>query len=120
MSHLIDVVSKFMGDTTVEVEIHEYFEKDLPSYIVELLTFSSYDEIVAMLDYIEERYPFETPVWLVNLTYRLACLLAPNDADIKRRAAGYLLCVGPDWDEIAENLYKEADEIEAAAGTEDV
>ncbi len=42
MSKLIDIISKFMGDTTKEVEIHEYFAHDLPSYLVELLTFSSY------------------------------------------------------------------------------
>ncbi len=73
-----------------------------------------------MLDHIEETYWLETPVWLRNLAYRLACLLEPNNVDIKRRAAGNLFFVGPNWDEIAEKLHKEADEIEAATGIEDV
>ena len=119
MNPLIDDLSKLMIEYGKQGEEAKTFNQDILYFFIERLTFSSYDEIVAMLDYAELTHWSLTPVWLRNLAYRLACLLEPNNADIKHRAAGDLLCFGPDWDEIAAKLHQEADEIEAITGIKD-
>ncbi|WP_199247056.1 hypothetical protein [[Phormidium] sp. ETS-05] len=53
------------------------------------------------------------PVWARNLAFRLACLQAPQNHEIRRRAAADLRCFGPDWDDEAERLEREADRLEA-------
>ena len=79
---------------------------------MELLTFSSFDEIVAMLDKTMAEDWIGLPVWARNLAFRFACLLAPKNAEIRRRAAADLRCFGPDWDAEALRLEQEADSLE--------
>ena len=78
---------------------------------IETLTFSDFNEIVAMLDKALEDDWIGFPVWARNLAFRLACLLERKNAAIRRRAAADLRCFGPDWDEEADRLDREADEF---------
>jgi hypothetical protein len=75
--------------------------------IGEALTFSEYREIIAFLDEIDEKFFTETPVWIRLLAYRLACLLEPNNIEIRQRAIIGIRTFGPDWDSEAEKLEKE-------------
>ena len=52
------------------------------------------------------------PVRARNLSYRLACLQRPDDADLHREAASDLHSFGPDRDDIAEALAQQADSID--------
>jgi hypothetical protein len=79
---------------------------------VEGLTFARFDEIVSMLDAILAEDYIGFPVWARNLAFRLACLLEPNNAQIRRRAAGDLHDFGPDWELEVGRLLREADKIE--------
>jgi hypothetical protein len=79
---------------------------------VEILTFSSWSDIIHMFDTVPERDIIELPVWARNLAFRLACLQQPNNPEILRRAANDLLLFGPDWDQIAEDLELRACAIE--------
>ena len=79
---------------------------------IEVLTFSTSDEIVDMLDKALAEDWLGFPVWARNLAFRFACLLAPKNAEILRRAAADLRCFGPDWDAEAELLEQEAYQLE--------
>ncbi len=79
---------------------------------IETLMFSDFNEIVAMLDKALADDWIGVPVWARNLAFRFACLLEPKNAEIRRRAAADLRCFGPDWDEKADRLDREADELE--------
>ncbi|MFC9287181.1 hypothetical protein [Streptomyces sp. NPDC057052] len=79
---------------------------------VEKLTFATADEILAMLrDVLAEDW-MALPPWARNLAYRLACLQRPDDPRLLREAAADLLCFGPDWDTIAQDLKRRAAELE--------
>ena len=78
---------------------------------VETLTFSSFDEIVEMLNVIDAEYWTEFPVWARNLAYRLASLLEPKNVAIKERAAIGMRSFGPDWDAEADRLEADAKKI---------
>ncbi|MCU0492729.1 MAG: hypothetical protein MUD01_14145 [Chloroflexaceae bacterium] len=80
--------------------------------LLEQLTFSGAAEIEAFLDDMQANYYDEVPVWLRNLAFRLACLLQPGNAVIRRRAANDLRAFGPDWDDIAAGLDQEAAALE--------
>ncbi|MEW1866641.1 hypothetical protein AB0420_00320 [Streptomyces caelestis] len=68
---------------------------------VEKLTFTTADEILAMLrDVLAEDWT-ALPPWARNLAYRLACLRRPGDPHLLREAAADLLSFGPDWDTFA-------------------
>lgn len=73
----------------------------------ELLAFCEYSELMAFLDEIDEKYFLETPIWIRLLVYRLACLLAPDNIEIRQRAIIGIRTFGPDWDSEAEKLEKE-------------
>lgn len=75
---------------------------------IETLTFSSFYEIVELLNEIDGTYWTEFPVWARNLTYRLASLLQPQNSTIRERAAMGLRSFGPDWDDQADQLEAEA------------
>lgn len=81
---------------------------------IEALSFSSKESIVSMLDYMQKEHWLEFPIWARVLSFRIACLLDPTDAAIRRRAAIDLLSFGPDWDEHAAALQAEADRLTAA------
>jgi hypothetical protein len=53
------------------------------------------------------------PVWTRNLAYRLLRLQRPDEPDLMRKAAYSLLCHGPDWDLIAADPTRRADELTA-------
>ncbi|MFJ9414474.1 hypothetical protein ACIRPT_09935 [Streptomyces sp. NPDC101227] len=83
-------------------------------YFVEELTFADADSILAML---HELCPHSVdgllPVWIRNLAYRLVLLQRPDEPVLVREAAESLWMHGPDWDDIAEDLRKRADALEA-------
>ncbi|MFJ6167337.1 hypothetical protein ACIQH6_19625 [Micromonospora orduensis] len=87
-------------------------EGELQSEFVEELTFSSADEIVGMLRTMLEEDWMALPPWARNLAFRLACLQRPGDAELLRVAAADLRAFGPDWNDIAEELLREAERIE--------
>jgi hypothetical protein len=79
---------------------------------IELLTFSSSEQIVEMLNSVMAEDWIGLPVWARNLSFRMACLLEPTNAQLRRRAAADLRCFGPDWDLEAERLEREAGDLE--------
>lgn len=79
---------------------------------VEVITFASADEIVAMLKVMFEEDWMGLPVWARNLAFRLACLQRPQDVDLLHAAASDLRSFGPDWDRIAEELHRRADSLD--------
>jgi hypothetical protein len=83
-------------------------------YFVEELTFADADTILAML---RELCPHvvdgQLPVWLRNLAYRLVLLQLPDEPKPMREAAENLWLHGPDWDNIAADLTRRADALEA-------
>jgi hypothetical protein len=93
-----------------------YSERVASAY-VEVVTFASADEIVAMLDVMLEEDWMGLPVWARNLAFRLACLQRPEDVELLRAAANDLHAFGPDWDAIAAELHRRADRLET--GQED-
>ncbi|WCN81768.1 hypothetical protein [Micromonospora sp. LH3U1] len=89
-----------------------YSERVASAY-VEVVTFASADEIVAMLEVMLEEDWLSLPVWARNLAFRLACLQRPEDVELLRVAASDLHAFGPDWDAIAAELHSRADRLEA-------
>lgn len=89
-----------------------YSERVASAY-VEVVTFASADEIVAMLEVMLEEEWISLPVWARNLAFRLACLQRPEDVELLRVAASDLHAFGPDWDAIAAELHSRADRLEA-------
>jgi hypothetical protein len=83
------------------------------SAFVEVVTFASADEIVGMLKVMLEEDWIGLPVWARNLAFRLACLQRPEDVELLRVAASDLHAFGPDWDNIAEDLYHRAERLAA-------
>ncbi|AJC60556.1 MULTISPECIES: hypothetical protein [Streptomyces] len=83
-------------------------------YFVEKLTFADAEEILAML---RELSPHlvdgQLPVWVRNLAYRLVLLQRPDEPVLMREAAHSLRLHGPDWDDIAADLAKRAEALEA-------
>ncbi|WP_418957422.1 hypothetical protein [Streptomyces tritici] len=83
------------------------------SGFLEQLTFAGADEIVAML---RDQAPYlvdgQMSVWARNLAYRLACLQRPDDPELLRAAGQSLYSHGPDWDDIAEELQRRADQLD--------
>jgi hypothetical protein len=77
------------------------------------VTFASAEEIMAMLKVTFEEDWIALPVWARNLAFRLACLQRPEDVELLRAAASDLHAFGPDWDSIAEDLYRRADTLTA-------
>lgn len=79
---------------------------------IEKLTFAEPDEILEMIHQVLADDWGAFPVWARNLSYRLACLLRPDDPELLREAAADLACFGPDWDHIAEELGRRAGLLE--------
>lgn len=83
-------------------------------YFVEELTFADADAILAMLRELCPQYvDGNLPVWIRNLSYRLALLQRPDEPELMREAAMVLQLFGPDWDDIAADLTKRADPLDA-------
>ncbi|MFI9362032.1 hypothetical protein ACIG5E_13365 [Kitasatospora sp. NPDC053057] len=83
-------------------------------YFTERLTFAGPDEILDMLRTLcPHLVDGHLPVWARNLAYRLLLLQRPDDPALMREAANSLYCHGPDWDDIAEDLTRRADALEA-------
>ncbi|MEU8240143.1 hypothetical protein AB0C07_18005 [Actinoplanes missouriensis] len=89
-------------------------EADAMRQYIETVTFTPADEILIVLREIATGDWMAMPPWARNLAYRLACLQRPADVSVLREAAGDLLSFGPDWDNHAHELHRQADEIEAA------
>ena len=87
--------------------------RDLEQVFVESLTFAPATEIVDMLQQMFEEEWGALPVWARNLAFRLACLQRPGDPALLRSAAYDLLAFGPDWDDVAHDLEREAEKLEA-------
>ncbi|QIQ02601.1 hypothetical protein [Streptomyces liangshanensis] len=83
-------------------------------YFVEELTFADADKILAMLRKLSPQVvDGHLPVWVRNLAYRLVLLQRPDEPALMRQAAENLWLHGPDWDNIAADLTKRADALEA-------
>ena len=85
-------------------------EREITYDFIEILTFSSKSEIREMLAFFLGKDFLGLPVWVRNLSYRLACLQDPSDKALKKAAAYDLLSFGPDWDDEANKLLNEANE----------
>jgi hypothetical protein len=88
-------------------------EAELQREFVEELTFSSAETIVGMLRTMLEEDWTALPAWARNLAFRLACLQRPDDAELLRAAAADLIAFGPDWNDIAHGLEREAERLES-------
>ncbi|GHJ47399.1 hypothetical protein Cs7R123_47410 [Catellatospora sp. TT07R-123] len=81
---------------------------------IEELTFADAESILAML---RELCPHLVdgllPVWVRNLAYRLVLLQRPDHPVLMREAAQNLWFYGPDWDDIAAELIRRADALDA-------
>ncbi|MEV4417447.1 hypothetical protein [Catellatospora sp. NPDC049609] len=83
-------------------------------YFVEELTFADADSILAMLRGLcPHLVDGLLPVWVRNLAYRLVLLQRPDNPALMREAAQNLWLHGPDWDDIAADLTRRADAMEA-------
>ena len=79
---------------------------------IEELTFAEADVILAMLHELSPNaIDGYLPVWVRNLAYRLVLLQRPDDPELLREAAQSLWMHGPDWDAIAAELQRRADEL---------
>ncbi|MEV4414856.1 hypothetical protein [Catellatospora sp. NPDC049609] len=87
------------------LEHHEHF-------FVEQLTFTDADGILAMLrELCPNLVDGFLPVWVRNLAYRLVLLQRPDEPALLREAADSLYLHGPDWDGIAADLRRRADDL---------
>jgi ABC-type uncharacterized transport system YnjBCD substrate-binding protein len=109
MDTLIDIARKMLESNSTPLE-----QMQIEHAFIESLAFSTFDEILTLLDAVDEKYWLEFPVWARLISYNLICLRAPNNPSIKRRVAAGLLSFGPDWDLEAKKLQKEADLIESS------
>ncbi|MER5645369.1 hypothetical protein [Streptosporangium sp. NPDC002524] len=83
-------------------------------YFIEELTFADADSILAMLrELCPQVVDGRLPVWVRNLSYRLVLLQRPDEPALMREAAENLWLHGPDWDDIAADLTRRADTLEA-------
>ncbi|WP_024755844.1 hypothetical protein [Streptomyces exfoliatus] len=88
------------------------------AYFIEDLTFADADAILAMLrELCPELSDGFLPVWTRNLAYRLLLLQRPGDPVLMREAAASLWLHGPDWDDVAADLERQADVLDAASRT---
>ncbi|MFF4174089.1 hypothetical protein [Streptomyces sp. NPDC001744] len=84
------------------------------NHFVEELTFAGADAILSMLrELCPNLADGRLPVWVRNLAYRLVLLQRPDEPALLREAARSLWLHGPDWDDIAAELTKRAEELEA-------
>ncbi|MFD9079807.1 hypothetical protein ACFQ7B_03715 [Streptomyces erythrochromogenes] len=83
---------------------------------IEELTFADVDAILAMLrelcPHLVDGY---LPVRIRNLAYRLVLLQRPDEPELMREAASSLYSHGPDWDDIAADLERRADALDAGS-----
>ncbi|WP_410816366.1 hypothetical protein [Micromonospora sp. 050-3] len=84
-------------------------------YLIEELTFADAESILAML---RELCPHVVdgllPIWVRNLAYRLVLLQRPDEPALLREAAQNLWLHGPDGDDIAADLTRRAEGLEAS------
>lgn len=80
--------------------------------LVERMTFATADELLAFVEEVSQADFLAMPVWLRNLAYRLAVLQDFDNPVVLKKAAGDLLCFGPDWDEYANSLLERAATLE--------
>ncbi|XIE81559.1 hypothetical protein AB6O49_34235 [Streptomyces sp. SBR177] len=84
-------------------------------FFIEELTFADADAILAML---RELCPSLAdgylPVRIRNLAYRLVLLQKPDEPALMREAASGLYLHGPDWDDVAAELERRADALDAS------
>jgi hypothetical protein len=92
----------------------ECTEQHVEQYFVEELTFADADSILSMLrELCPHQLDGDLPIWIRNLAYRLILLQRPDEPALMHEAANSLHFYGPDWDDIAADLHRRADEIEA-------
>ncbi|MCX5065949.1 hypothetical protein OOJ91_08640 [Micromonospora lupini] len=81
---------------------------------IEELTFAGAESILAMLhELCPQVVDGLLPVWVRNLAYRLVLLQRPGEPALMREAAQNLWLHGPDWDDIAAELTRRAEALEA-------
>lgn len=72
--------------------------------LIELITFSTSDELFAMLDAVQEELFGAFPLWASALSYRLLCLMNPDDRALREAAASFLRSYAPDYEEVAARI----------------
>ncbi|MBY8850890.1 hypothetical protein K7G98_21890, partial [Saccharothrix sp. MB29] len=83
-------------------------------YFVEELTFADAESILTMLRTLcPNVVDGLLPVWARNLAYRLVLLQRPDEPALLREAALNLWLHGPDWDDVAADLERQADALGA-------
>ncbi|CAL9609086.1 hypothetical protein SUDANB120_05606 [Streptomyces sp. enrichment culture] len=90
-------------------------EHDEASFLEEL----TFADAEAILDMLRQLSPHLVdgylPVRIRNLAYRLVLLQRPDEPALMREAADSLHLHGPDWDDLAADLRRRADALDAAA-----
>ncbi|MFR9780886.1 hypothetical protein ACL02O_33225 [Micromonospora sp. MS34] len=113
MNELLSLARRMVAPTAAERG--EAGDGEFEREFVEELTFSSADDIVEMLRTMLEEDWMALPPWARNLAFRLACLQRPDDTELMRIAAADLIAFGPDWNDVAERLRRNADRIDDAS-----
>lgn len=72
--------------------------------LMELITFSSSDDLLAMLSAVRLELFSAFPLWASALAYRLLCLMNPNDRLLHEAATSFLRMFGPEYEELADRL----------------
>jgi len=110
MSELLDLARRLAACLVDEAGGPQL--REIEYQFIEEVTFAAADDIVHMLRAMLEEDWMGLPPWARNLAFRLACLQRPDDAELRRVAAADLLAFGPDWNDVADALQKDADRIE--------
>lgn len=103
----MQVTEKLLQSVYSKEKLADREEMEITYRFVEVLTFSTKEQILEMLDYQLGKDFLALPVWVRNLAFRLACLQDPSDRELLKRAGYDLSSFGPDWDVIAKKLIKE-------------
>lgn len=86
--------------------------------LIELIIFSDSASLIAMLDAVHDELFGAFPFWASALSYRLLCLMNPNDHGLHEAAANFLRSYASDYEEVADRLErgeKELGEIQVFA-----
>lgn len=89
-----DTVDKFS-----DAEVNETRDQ-----LIELITFGSSHELLAMLSAVRYELFGAFPLWASALAYRLLCLMNPDDRPLREAATSFLRCFAPEYEELADRI----------------
>jgi hypothetical protein len=80
--------------------------------LMEDLCIAESKDLQSMATYAVDKYGMEVYFWIILLTYRLAILQSPNDAELLESAGQYIqISGGPDFDYIANEYLERSQKI---------